>query len=160
MGGNTSKCEKSKNHCTLLVTSLHNTSCCTINWNPSPFRVFSLMRAILASAVENRSCIYTVLCTTGEMSVTAYSAREPANIDRNNYLPPLPTVLYKVHSPTFWISFRCVPVCTVPAPFLRSYHRWTMRPWNASSKGRIIQGTHRPRDETFGDASSRHRYSH
>jgi hypothetical protein len=126
------------------------------------------MRVIPASAGEGRSCMYTVQCTTEGMKSNSttcksppnYSGREPANIGRNIYLPSLPTftihlylctVLYKVHHPTYWISFRCVPICTATAPFCDHTSVARCIPGmhltrDTSSKGRIFQGTHHPRD--------------
>ncbi len=92
------------------------------------------------------------------MSVTAYyNAREPANIGRNNYLPPLPS--FPIHFSLYTYSIvQCSlshildvismrPVSSLhPFCYHTSHVRCIPRmhlTWDALSKGRIVQGMKR-----------------
>jgi hypothetical protein len=115
-----------------------------------------MMRVIPASAVVGRSCVYTVQCTTGGMSITAYySAREPANMGRNNYLTPLSTFtihlsLYSIVQCSLSHILNVISMRPVPSLHPFCYHTSVARcipgmhlPWDATSKGRIVQGMKR-----------------
>jgi hypothetical protein len=84
------------------------------------------------------------------MWVTAYyNAREPANIGRKNYLPPLPTftIHFSLHSIVQCSLSHILNVIWMrPVPLLHPFARCIPGihlPWDASSIGRIVQGMKR-----------------